>query len=185
MKTQISFAANLVRAVRGRACGRRDRVRHVRAGAGFSRGQCGELEKSRLSTKPWNCWDRSSSEKPEGYAIDRRYPDILYVPEDSEFSVREGSVRWKSDGASAAIDAARRHHLRAPQWFSAADGEAIGRLGVAARRRAPARNALPQALHRFGRRQIGNFEVDRQRDSGRAGLCGRLINMTSSRSPRY
>ncbi len=33
-------------------------------------------------------------QKPERYAIDRRYPDIFYLPEDAEFHVREGSVRW-------------------------------------------------------------------------------------------
>ena len=33
--------------------------------------------------------------QPEGYATDRRFPDIFYVPENAEFSVREGSVRWQ------------------------------------------------------------------------------------------
>lgn len=32
--------------------------------------------------------------KPERYAIDRRFPNIFYVPENTEFSVREGYVRW-------------------------------------------------------------------------------------------
>src|SRR5262249_14313232 len=36
--------------------------------------------------------------KPEGYAIDRRYPNIVYVPEYAEFSVREGSIKWRQDG---------------------------------------------------------------------------------------
>ena len=41
--------------------------------------------------------------RPEGYAVDRRYPDIVYVPEDSEFSIRQGSVRWKSASASGQL----------------------------------------------------------------------------------
>lgn len=32
--------------------------------------------------------------KPEGYGIDRNYPDILYVPELSRFDVKEQSVSW-------------------------------------------------------------------------------------------
>jgi hypothetical protein len=34
---------------------------------------------------------------PEGHAIDRRYDDVYYVPEDAEFSVQEGFVRWQSN----------------------------------------------------------------------------------------
>ncbi len=36
--------------------------------------------------------------KPEGYAVDRRYPNVFYVPEASEFFVRSGYVRWQRDG---------------------------------------------------------------------------------------
>ena len=41
--------------------------------------------------------------RPEGYAVDRRYPDIVYGPEDSEFSVRKGLVRWRKDGTDALL----------------------------------------------------------------------------------
>ena len=34
--------------------------------------------------------------KPEGYAVDRLYPNILYVPEDAEFNLGEGFVKWQS-----------------------------------------------------------------------------------------
>ncbi len=38
--------------------------------------------------------------QPEGYAIDREFPEILYVPENAEFSVRKGSVEWtRASGA--------------------------------------------------------------------------------------
>jgi len=33
--------------------------------------------------------------KPERYAIDATYPDIFYVPENADFLVREGCVRWQ------------------------------------------------------------------------------------------
>jgi hypothetical protein len=35
----------------------------------------------------------------EGYAVDRRYPGVLYVPESTEFSVSEGKLRWRLNGA--------------------------------------------------------------------------------------
>ncbi len=88
--------------------------------------------------------------------------------------MREGTVRWKQRRSERAAAASRRHHLRAAQRLPAAHGKAIGRLGLAAGRRAPARHAVPQTLHGFRRRQIGNLEIHRQRDSRRARLCGRL-----------
>ncbi|HTA46669.1 MAG TPA: hypothetical protein VK789_29700 [Bryobacteraceae bacterium] len=33
--------------------------------------------------------------KPERYAVDRHYPGIYYVPENAEFRVLEGSVKWQ------------------------------------------------------------------------------------------
>jgi hypothetical protein len=36
--------------------------------------------------------------RPERYAVDRAYPTIFYVPENSDFLVREGLVRWPVAG---------------------------------------------------------------------------------------
>lgn len=33
--------------------------------------------------------------KPEGYAVDREYPDLVYVPEDAFFSLPSGKISWK------------------------------------------------------------------------------------------
>ena len=82
--------------------------------------------------------------KPEGYAVDRQYPDIFYVPEDAEFSVREGSVRWKCDEAERRLALRADDHLRPSQRISPADGEAIRRIGVEAGGRAASRHAVPQ-----------------------------------------
>jgi len=35
---------------------------------------------------------------PDGHATDLRYPGIHYVPEDAEFSVRDGYVQWRHQG---------------------------------------------------------------------------------------
>jgi hypothetical protein len=41
--------------------------------------------------------------KPEGYAVDRRYPGIFYVPENAEFKVREGTVKWPNGDAVSSL----------------------------------------------------------------------------------
>src|SRR5262249_10702152 len=32
--------------------------------------------------------------KPEGYAVDKKYPDIIYVPEDTQFDLHKQKVLW-------------------------------------------------------------------------------------------
>jgi phosphoenolpyruvate carboxykinase (diphosphate) len=36
--------------------------------------------------------------QPEGYGVDKRYSDILYVPEGAEFSLTDQTVSWVTDG---------------------------------------------------------------------------------------
>jgi len=36
-----------------------------------------------------------------GHAVDRLYPDIIYVPEDAHFDLPSASVRWTRDGGAA------------------------------------------------------------------------------------
>ncbi|MCB1202765.1 MAG: hypothetical protein KDN18_00785, partial [Verrucomicrobiae bacterium] len=40
---------------------------------------------------------------PDGYAVDRLYPDIFYVPEDAEFNLTKQSVSWTHDGVGNGI----------------------------------------------------------------------------------
>ncbi len=41
--------------------------------------------------------------QPEGYAIDRKYPQILYVPETAHFDLDSQKVRWTNSGGDQAI----------------------------------------------------------------------------------
>ena len=50
------------------------------------------------SSRVWLCSATSSSASRRGYAIDRRFPDVFYIPEDSIFTLRDGFVRWQHDG---------------------------------------------------------------------------------------
>ena len=38
--------------------------------------------------------------RPERYAVDAAYPDVFYVPENADFLVREGRVRWPFGGGT-------------------------------------------------------------------------------------
>lgn len=40
---------------------------------------------------------------PEGYAIDRTYPDIIFIPEDAYLDLHRQSVSWKKDGEAQSI----------------------------------------------------------------------------------
>ena len=41
-----------------------------------------------------------SPPRPERYAVDAAYPDVFYVPENADFLVREGRVRWPFGGGT-------------------------------------------------------------------------------------
>ena len=41
--------------------------------------------------------------RPEGYAVDTHYPDIIYIPEDTHFDIPQQSVNWQKDEANQSI----------------------------------------------------------------------------------
>jgi phosphoenolpyruvate carboxykinase (diphosphate) len=41
--------------------------------------------------------------RPEGYGIDKRFPDILYVPESARFDLHNQTVRWLREGIESTI----------------------------------------------------------------------------------
>lgn len=41
--------------------------------------------------------------RPEGYAVDRRFPDVFYVPERARFDLRRQTVSWEGDGRTQTI----------------------------------------------------------------------------------
>jgi hypothetical protein len=97
VKTQISFSANLFGLAEEEHSG------GAIAFPSYILGQEFYAEKSVMIQKvPFDrCLtllrDRIES-KPEGYATDKNYSGIFYVPEDAEFSVREGFVKWTKNG---------------------------------------------------------------------------------------
>lgn len=55
--------------------------------------------------------------KPEGHAVDRNYPDIIYVPEDAHFDLQSESVRWSHEGRERRLNLRHRYTYVLPSGF--------------------------------------------------------------------
>jgi hypothetical protein len=101
VKTQISFAANLFGLCE---------EEHAGGALVFQSYDLGETFSGDLHVKPMgHSFAEASSlfgewmeQKPEGYAVDKRYPDIIYVPKDARFDLHQQRVSWPGgkDGRS-------------------------------------------------------------------------------------
>jgi hypothetical protein len=102
VKTQISFAANLYGLCEEEHAGGAIAFATYVLGQDFRAANAVSLKKAHFRDA-MQLLAPLVEHRPEGYAVDRRFPDILYVPEDSEFSVRAGEVRWNSHGAGGRL----------------------------------------------------------------------------------
>jgi phosphoenolpyruvate carboxykinase (diphosphate) len=99
VKTQISFAANLYGAAQEEHAGGAIAFPSYVLGQDFYADRTVPLKDATFDHAMQllgNLVDR----KPEGYAVDRRYPDVFYLPESAEFYVRQGHICWTRDGES-------------------------------------------------------------------------------------
>jgi hypothetical protein len=95
VKTQISFAANLYGLAEEEHAGGAMAFATYVLGLDFYADRTVSLKKAKFE-EAMALLGPLVDRMPEGYAIDRKYRDILYVPEDTAFNVREGTVQWKS-----------------------------------------------------------------------------------------
>jgi phosphoenolpyruvate carboxykinase (diphosphate) len=98
VKTQISFAANLFGLCEEEHAGGAIAFPSYVLGQDFYGDRTVMLKKAHFADAVRLLGDRVD-QKPEGYAVDRRYCGIFYVPEDAEFNVPEGLVRWERAGS--------------------------------------------------------------------------------------
>jgi hypothetical protein len=106
VKTQISYAANLFGSAEEEHAGGAIAFPSYVLGQDFYADRTVPLNRATFAGAMELLGDLVER-KTEGYAVDRRYPEVFYVPESAEFYVREGVIRWKQDGAE------RRLALRA------------------------------------------------------------------------
>ncbi len=94
VKTQISFAANLYGLCEEEHAGGAIAFPAYVLGQQFYAGRTVLTQEVKFHEAMHWLGSRADIQ-PEGYARDRRFPDIFYVPENAEFSVRESTVKWQ------------------------------------------------------------------------------------------
>ena len=102
VKTQISFAANLFGLCEEEHAGGAMVYASYDLGEEFS----GNLHVRRLDhsfAEMVKMYGSLMDVKPEGYAVDLLYPDIVYVSEDVHFDLHKQTVSWPQDGGTQTI----------------------------------------------------------------------------------
>ncbi|MCU1338438.1 MAG: hypothetical protein JWO19_4019 [Bryobacterales bacterium] len=97
VKTQISFAANLYGLCEEEHAGGAMASAAYVLGQDFDASRTVSLKKTSFEAAMRTLGDMVEPQ-PGRYAIDRRYPDIQYVPENAVFQLQEGRVRWTHQG---------------------------------------------------------------------------------------
>jgi hypothetical protein len=94
VKTQISFAANLFGMCEEEHAGGAIAFATYVLGQEFYAGRTVSLKKAKYGDAMRLLGDLVET-RPEGYAKDRRFSDIYYVPEESVFKVLDGAITWR------------------------------------------------------------------------------------------
>ncbi len=97
VKTQISFASNLFGFSEEEHAGGAIAFPSYVLGQDFYADRTVPLKQATFDDA-MRLLEGAVDRKPEGYAVDRNYPDVFYVPESAEFYVRQGNIAWKQDG---------------------------------------------------------------------------------------
>ena len=99
VKTQISYAANLFGLCEEEHAGGAIAFPAYVLGQEFYAGRTVLTKKVVFEAAMQLLGDRVEV-RPERYAQDRTFPNIFYVPENADFLVTEGIVRWEYEGGS-------------------------------------------------------------------------------------
>lgn len=102
VKTQISYAANLSRLSEEEHAGGALVCQAYDLGEEYS----GYSHAPRLGhswTKVLSAYSTIMDVQPEGYGIDKNYPDIIYVPEDVHFDLQKQKVSWPRENGEASL----------------------------------------------------------------------------------
>jgi hypothetical protein len=99
VKSQISFAANLYGLSEEEHAGGAIAFPSYVLGQDFHAERSRSIKKNQFEDAMRLLGDRVER-WPEGYAVDRTYPNIFYVPESAEFHLGRGLVRWPLEGGA-------------------------------------------------------------------------------------
>ena len=102
VKTQISYAANLYGLAEEEHAGGALVFPAYDLGEEFS-GDAHVKSKGHSFAEVSTLYADAIEVKPEGYAVDRKYPDIIYVRKDALFDLHTQKVSWIKDGKEHSI----------------------------------------------------------------------------------
>ena len=102
VKTQVSYAANLYGLVEEEHAGGALVFPSFDLGERFSLSDFRRQVDHTFSEMIERCGDRMGV-KPEGYAVDNAYPDIVYIPEDALIDLHEQTISWDKGGETQSI----------------------------------------------------------------------------------
>lgn len=102
VKTQISFAANLFGLCEEEHAGGALVFPAFDLGEEFS-GDTHVRRRGHTFAEASALYGDSMDVRPEGYAVDRTYPDIVYVPEDARFDLHKQRIFWSNGQTERSI----------------------------------------------------------------------------------
>jgi phosphoenolpyruvate carboxykinase (diphosphate) len=97
VKTQISYAANLFGLAEEEHAGGAMAFATYVLGTEFFAGRTVSLKKATFG-QAMALLGGLVELHTDGYGVDRRFPSVFYLPEDSVFTLRDGLVRWQRGG---------------------------------------------------------------------------------------
>jgi len=100
VKTQISYASNLFGSCEEEHAGGALVFQSYDLGEEFS----GDVHVKRMGhtfEEMTSLYDDAMDVKPEGFAVDRRFPEIIYVPEGAHFDLHKQTISWVNADALA------------------------------------------------------------------------------------
>jgi len=105
IKTQISYSANLFGLVEEEHSGGAIAFRRKNIGANFNGAlfMQNKLKKAYYFSEVIAKYGALFHLQPEGYGIDKKFENIIYIPEDTEIDLYKGSVQWIKDGEKQGI----------------------------------------------------------------------------------
>ena len=116
VKTQISYAANLYGLVEEEHAGGALVFPSFDLGESFALSQFHSTVDHRFAGVVKRYGD-AIDVQPEGYAIDRLYKDILYLPEDARLVIDDLSVTWQKDGVEQSLRMLPEHTYVMPSGY--------------------------------------------------------------------
>ena len=102
VKSQISYAANLFGLCEEEHAGGAIAFPAYILGQDFHAERSRSIKRNQFEEATRLLGDRVARQ-PEGYAVDRQFPNIFYVPETAEFHLARGSVKWASETGSGEL----------------------------------------------------------------------------------